>query len=107
LSKTQVRVGPEARRDLRKLTLWLHGEADSETASRFAQAAISGFAALAQSPGIGPAVPSAHRDLAGLRKWRVPGFPNHLIFYRRSDSGIEIVRVLHAAQDWWALLDVN
>jgi toxin ParE1/3/4 len=36
----------------------------------------------------------------GLRVWQVRGFPNHLIFYRVVNDGIEIVRVLHAARDY-------
>ena len=42
---------------------------------------------------------SPHPRFAGLRVWRIQGFPNHLIFYRPIDGGIEVVRVLHAARD--------
>ena len=31
--------------------------------------------------------------------WRVAGFPNHLIFYRPIESGVEVIRVLHASRD--------
>ena len=31
--------------------------------------------------------------------WPVPEFRNYLIYYCAADSGVEIVRVLHAAQD--------
>ena len=44
--------------------------------------------------------------LAGLRKWRVDGFEKFLIFYLPRQGGISIVRVLHAAQDWWGLLGI-
>jgi toxin ParE1/3/4 len=37
--------------------------------------------------------------LLGVRMWRVTGFPNHLIFYRPIERGIEVVRVLHARRD--------
>ena len=107
MSGAQVKVGLEARRDLRKLVLWLRDNADAQTATKFAKAAIAGFDKIVVSPGIGPVIPTAHPALIGLRKWWVPGFRNHLVFYRRIDSGIEVVRVLHAAQDWWALLDIN
>jgi hypothetical protein len=36
----------------------------------------------------------------------VKDFPKFLIFYLPHSRGITIVRVLHASQDWWALLDV-
>jgi toxin ParE1/3/4 len=44
--------------------------------------------------------------LAGLRKWVVSGFENVLIFYLPCPGGVSIVRVLHAAQDWWRLLGI-
>jgi toxin ParE1/3/4 len=31
--------------------------------------------------------------------WRIDGFPNHVIFCRPIEHGIEIVRVLHGARD--------
>jgi toxin ParE1/3/4 len=34
----------------------------------------------------------------------VKGFEKHLIFYRQRETGIEIVRVLHAARDVEAIL---
>ena len=46
-------------------------------------------------------------ELAGVRKWRVRDFDNHLIFYLPRQDGVAIVRVLHAAQDWWSLLGIG
>lgn len=37
--------------------------------------------------------------LWGIRLWFVKGFEKYLIFYRVFDNYIEIVRVLHSAQD--------
>ena len=31
--------------------------------------------------------------------WTIRGFPNHQIYYRPIDDGIEVIRVLHAARD--------
>jgi len=45
--------------------------------------------------------------LAGVRKWRVKGFERFLIFYQTHLDAISIVRVLHTAQDWWRLLDIE
>ena len=30
-----------------------------------------------------------------------------LIFYMPPQNGVSIVRVLHAAQDWWSLLGID
>ena len=48
---------------------------------------------------------SSNPLLAGLRIWRIDGFPNHLIFYRPIEGGIEIVRVLHGVRDIGAVLE--
>ncbi|MFC1707767.1 DDE-type integrase/transposase/recombinase [Planctomycetota bacterium] len=37
--------------------------------------------------------------LAGIRMWSIRGFKNHLIFYRPSPEGLDVVRVLHGARD--------
>lgn len=76
-------------------------------AERFLLAVDAEFAALAATPGMGGAVEARHPRLADLRKWRVGGFPNILIFYQRRRNGISIIRVIHAARDWWALVGVE
>jgi toxin ParE1/3/4 len=100
-----VTVASNARRDLDTYTLWLRSEVDAETAVRFAEAAILTFEKLAQTPNLGPRVISDNADLATIRKWRVDGFPKVLLFYRPTGTGIRVIRVLHAAQDWWSHLD--
>jgi plasmid stabilization system protein ParE len=37
--------------------------------------------------------------LADIRTWRVPGFRNHLICYRATPDGIEVIAVVHGARD--------
>lgn len=34
-----------------------------------------------------------------MRKLTVPGFGNYLIFYRVVDEEVELLRILHGAQD--------
>jgi toxin ParE1/3/4 len=46
----------------------------------------------------------AYPHLAKIRKWRVKGFDNHLVFYEPRSDGVSTVRVLHTASDWWGLL---
>lgn len=100
-------VADEARRDLDRYTLWLRTEADAEVAERFARAAIQTFQKLAQTPRLGPAQPSGQAALGELRKWRIDGFAKALMFYRPIEGGIEVLRVVHAAEDWWANLDLS
>ncbi len=100
-------VLPSADRDLDGQAGYLMQEVGLETALRFYDAAAATFEKLARTPGIGERRESPNPRLGGLRVWRVEAFANHLIFYRPVDSGIEIVRVLHAARDVDRVLELE
>jgi toxin ParE1/3/4 len=97
-------VLPLADRDLDEQAGYLARQVSLETALRFYAAAAT-FEKLARMPGIGERRDSTKPRLAELRVWRVEGFEKHLIFYRPSGSGIDIVRVLHGARDIDRVLD--
>lgn len=107
MSSLEFRIRPAARRDLEAYTDYLTAEAGNDVAQRFIDNGQMSFAALAATPGLGPPVPSRDVRLTGLRKWRIDGFPKLLVFYIPTSSNIQIVRVLHAAQDWTTLLDAD
>ena len=92
-------VLPAADRDLDDQAAYLATQASLETVLRFYDAASITFGKIASMPGIGEQWPSANPRLAGLRVWRIAGFEKHLIFYRPTGDGIEIIRVLHRARD--------
>jgi toxin ParE1/3/4 len=54
---------------------------------------------IADMPAAGSPWESADPALAGVRYWPVRGFRHYIIFYRAVRRGIEVIRVLHAAQD--------
>ena len=93
-----------ARRDLIEHFVYLAENAGLDIAERFLVNAEASFSDLAGQPMIGAPLILRHPDLAGMRKWRVKDFDNHLIFYQPRLDGVSIVRVLHAARDWWSLL---
>ncbi len=93
-----------ARHDLIEHFVYLAENAGLDTAERFLANAEVSFRDLADQPMIGAPLILRHPDLAGMRKWRVKDFDNHLVFYRPRPDGVAIVRVLHAARDWWSLL---
>ena len=76
-------------------------------ADRFLDNAEKSFNLLAGQPQIGAPLTLKDQRLAGLRKWRIDGFDNHLIFYLPRPDGVAIVRVLHGASDWWTLLEID
>jgi toxin ParE1/3/4 len=96
-----------ARRDLLDHFVYLAENVGLDTADRFLANAEATFAALAQQPKMGAPLTLRHPALAGIRKWRVDGFDNHLIFYLPRPGGVSIVRILHAARDWWTLLGID
>jgi toxin ParE1/3/4 len=87
-----------AARDLEGHADYLGGRSLA-VALRFADRVAETFRELAAMPGIGSLRPVANPALAGLRTWRVRDFGDYLIFYRPTDQGIEILRVLHGARD--------
>jgi toxin ParE1/3/4 len=95
-----------AKRDLVEEYVHLAERADVETAERFLANAGETFTDLSRNPGMGAPLSRRSPKLAGLRKSRVSGFEKFLIFYPPSPDGVSIVRVLHAAQDWWTLLGI-
>ena len=70
-----------------------------EAALRFFSAAEASFFDLARTPAMGLVCEYRGARGKGLRRWRVKGFENYLIFYRALPELIEIVRVLHGARD--------
>lgn len=68
-------------------------------ALRFLDAAEATFRQLAASPGMGARYDPDHPALAELRFFPITRFKNDLVFYRPLTDGIEVLRVLHGAQD--------
>ena len=96
-----------ARRDLVEHFVYMAENAGPEIAGRFLTNAATSFNELAGQPMIGAPLTLRHPELAGMRKWRVKDFDNYLVFYLPLPDGVSIVRVLHAARDWWSLLGIE
>jgi len=90
-----------ARDDLVEQFVYLAENAGLDVAERFLNSAEASFLELARQPKMGSPLKLKHPSLAHIRKWRVKGFNNHLVFYEPRPDGVSIVRVLHAASDWW------
>lgn len=95
---------PKAKQDLLEHVLYL-AQINPDLAERFIEASEEAFTKLAQMPKKGKAQEFKSPELAGTRRWFVPGFDKYLIFYRPIRGGIEILRVLHGAQDVDSVMD--
>jgi len=99
-----IHLREQVRRDLVNHFVYLAENVSIAIAERFLASAEASFNELALNPLIGAPLTLRKPELAGMRKWRVEDFDSVLIFYMPLPNGVSVVRVLHAAQDWWGLL---
>jgi toxin ParE1/3/4 len=77
----------------------------AEKALEFDQAVFETFDRLCEMPLIGTERNYSNPKIFGMRLWFVKAFEKYLIFYRVFGNYIEIVRVLHSAQDTDSILE--
>ena len=98
----RVVVLPAAEQDLDEQALYYLERAAPKTATRWYDQATATFEFLAGQPEI--RVQTPRLAFWGIRSWPVSGFERHEVFYRLTEEGIAVVRVLHGAQDLDAIL---
>lgn len=76
-----------------------------DAALRFFDAARETFAKIATTPNLGRVYPNQNKSLTGLRKWGITGFKSYIIFYLIREDVLIIVRIIHGARDFPALLE--
>ena len=92
------RLRPAADADLDNHARYI-AEDNLEAALRFYDQARQTFDDLVAMPRMGIPYASDEPRLTGLRFFPIKTFPNHLVFYRPSADGIEVVRILHSRMD--------
>jgi toxin ParE1/3/4 len=102
----RIAITPAADRDLEEQAVYI-GRDNFAAAVRFTDAANVAFRQLAEMPRMGSVRETRNPNLKGLRTWRIPGFEKHLVFYRMTEEGIEVVRVLHGARDIPQILEAE
>jgi toxin ParE1/3/4 len=75
--------------------------ANAKAARKLLNAINDTILLLSEFPGIGPMRPELG---TAIRSFPVAKYTDYLIFYRRIDGGIEVIRVLHGAQNLPPLL---
>jgi len=88
---------PAANRDLIECFVYIASDSE-ESATRFLRAEET-FLDLAGMPGMRISTSFSDSEDRNLRRWRIRGFENFLIFYRPIEDGIEVIRVLHGARE--------
>ena len=74
-------------------------DASPEAAFRFLEAIEQTYSMLSRMPEMGVKRGFRSSTLTGLRMVPVLHFSKYLVFYRPSEDGVEIIRLLHAARD--------
>ena len=100
---TRVVQRDEAEEDLIEAYVFL-GERNPSSARHFIIETEKTFLTLAEQPNMGKALESKNPRLQGVRWFPVKYFPKTVVFYRPLNDGIEVLRVLHGAQDLASLL---
>ena len=98
-----IRLQSRAVLDLRDHYAYLLQQ-EPKVAARFADAIELSFQRLSEAPALGIAAEFDQPRLREVRWWQVRGFPNHVIYYRPTNEGIEVFRVLHGSRDAEPLL---
>ena len=91
------RLQPEAETDIFAIARHIAID-DSSAALRWIDMIHSRCRMLGENPSIGAARPDIRPEL------RMFPSGNYLIFYRKIERGVEIVRVVHGARQWQELL---
>jgi len=93
-------VRPKADRDIDEIADDLSDRASLEVGLHFLENAYKAFGLLVGHPEMGWPCRLPNRELLGVRVFQASKpFEKYLIFYRAKDGGIEILRLLHGAQD--------
>jgi len=101
---SEVNKRPQVISDLIELATYI-AEDNLDASDRFLAAAEEIFKQLAKMPGMGKLIQFSNPNLAGIRQQAIKGFKNYLVFYRLTNSGVEILRVIHGARDILEILD--
>lgn len=88
-----------AKRSLDRIAEYLATETSVKVALRFLERAEETFALILRSPGIGHPQEFRSLQLGDVRAWHVRGFRKWLVYYREAEDGVEVLDVLHGAQD--------
>ena len=100
----QLHIRPLADDDLDRGFAYLQQENIAQSVA-FLDAVEVSFQQLVDNPEIGSPRYASILPVNGLRFWRVGKFPL-LIFYIVSESKVDVVRILHSAQDIPAILNL-
>jgi toxin ParE1/3/4 len=94
-----------ARQSLEKIADYLADAASLKVAIRFLERAEEAFAFILNSPGAGHQQEFRSPRLGPVRAWPIRGFRKWRVYYREVVDGVEVLDVMHGAQNQEARLE--
>ena len=85
--------------DILEIADYLARQSSLAAANRFVNAAHRTIERLARMPGIGNLWEDDDPELANVRVSPISRYRKYLVFYRPTEGGIEVLRILHGARD--------
>ena len=101
-----IRVRPQANQDIDIQVEYLANES-LQVAIRYIDNVEATYLRIAEHPLIGSTRYAHLPLLANLRVWPVSKFENYLVFYIDRSQYVDVIRILHAAQDIPAILQTS
>jgi toxin ParE1/3/4 len=95
-------IRPRAKADLDEQSRYIARDS-LDAALRFLDAAESAFDRLRSLPEIGKGRKFQNPALSNVRSWPIQGFEKYVIFYRADSTGVDVLRIIHAARNLAAI----
>ncbi|MBI5849853.1 MAG: type II toxin-antitoxin system RelE/ParE family toxin [Planctomycetes bacterium] len=99
MARRVLRKHEVVKNSLDSIAEYLATEASLRVALHFLERAEEAFALILRSPRIGHLQVFRSLELEGVRAWHVRGFAKWLVYYREVEDGVEVLDVMHGAQD--------
>lgn len=98
---TSFRLLPAALRAIDEQAAYYASVSESDLYKRWEDAIDEALTLLLAFPEAGASLLFRHPSLAGLRRWPIPGFPNHLLIYRYhpEQNKLIVVDVPHGSRE--------
>lgn len=101
-----VRLRPKAKEDRQHEVVYYRSKAGTTIAEKLIAATRLALQKMKQEPGIGSPRLGQLAEVAGLRGWRVTGFPLVWLYIERADH-VDVVRLLGERQDILTILGAD
>lgn len=98
-----ARLRPRAEQDLVEGARHYAKEGGAALGERMFDAALDALGPIQRMPGVGSPRLGLLCEIAGLRSWRVAGFPMQWLYFEAADH-LEVIRLLGDRQDIIAIL---